>query len=36
MTDVGSVYYDRGNYLPEKQRAMEFWSKWLETAVIRV
>ena len=36
MTDVGSVYYDRWNYLRAKRRAMEIWSKWLETAVIRV
>ena len=36
MTDVGSVYSDRWNYLLEKQRAIEFWSKWLETAVTRV
>ena len=36
MTDVGSVYYDRWNYLPEKKRAMEIWSTWLETTVTRV
>ena len=36
MTDVGSVYYDRWNYLPEKKRAMEIWSTWLETIVTRV
>ena len=36
MTDVGSVYYDRWNYLPEKKRAMEIGSTWLETIVTRV
>ena len=36
MTDVGSVYYDRWNYLPEKKRAMEIWSTWLETIVTRI
>jgi hypothetical protein len=30
------VYYDRWNYLPEKKRAMEIWSTWLETTVTRV
>jgi hypothetical protein len=36
MTDVGSVHYDRWGYLPEKRRAMETWSTWLETTVARV
>jgi hypothetical protein len=36
MTDVGSVYYDRWNYLLEKQRAMEIWSDWLGTKVASV
>ncbi len=36
MTDVGSVYYDRWNYLPEKQQAMEIWSDWLGTKVASV
>jgi len=35
MTNVGSVYYDRRNYLREKRRAMEIWSDWLGTKVTR-
>lgn len=30
MTDVGSVHYDRWGYLPEKRKAMQTWTDWLE------
>jgi integrase len=33
MTDVGSVHYDRWGYLPEKRRAMETWTTWLDQAL---
>ena len=29
MTDVGSVFYDRHNYLAEKREAMDEWAKGL-------
>ena len=29
MTDVGSVYYDRHDYLAEKRQAMEVWAERL-------
>jgi hypothetical protein len=34
MTDVGSVHYDRWEYLPEKRRAMETWTDWLEQVLL--
>ena len=33
MTDVGSVHYDRWGYLPEKRKAMETWSEWLNMTI---
>ena len=33
MTDVGSVHYDRWDYLPEKQEAIEKWSEWLKSLI---
>jgi integrase len=29
LSDVGSRHYDRHDYLPEKQNAMNKWSRWL-------
>jgi integrase len=33
MTDVGSIHYDRWNYLPEKYSAMERWADWLSSLI---
>lgn len=30
MRDVGSMHYDRYDYLPEKRAAMKVWSDWLD------
>lgn len=30
MRDVGSMHYDRYDYLPEKRAAMKLWSVWLD------
>lgn len=35
MTDVGSVYYDRHDYLAEKRTAMEKWTRELSDLLIR-
>ena len=35
MTDVGSVHYDRYDYLPEKRAAMQEWVEGL-TEIIGV
>ncbi len=33
LRDVGSVHYDRWDYLEEKRRAMESWCAWLDELV---
>jgi len=33
MPDVGSVHYDRWNYLPEKREAMQTWVAWLSKQI---
>ena len=33
MTDIGSIHYDRWEYLPEKRAAMELWTEWLQSLV---
>ena len=33
MTDVGSVHYDRWNYLPEKREALQTWVAWLSKQI---
>lgn len=35
MTDVGSVHYDRYDYLPEKREAMETWATGLSEIVLQ-
>ena len=33
MTDIGSVHYDRYDYLDEKRQAMQVWTNWLKKEV---
>jgi hypothetical protein len=33
LVDVGSIYYDRYDYLDQKREAMEKWSEGLTTII---
>lgn len=33
MTDVGSIHYDRWDYMPQKLEAMKIWTGWLSSLV---
>jgi hypothetical protein len=34
LTDVGSVHYDRYDYLTEKKEAMKLWSSELQKIIV--